>query len=258
MRPLKKLKPHVAAETPLSPATAHKQPLVEAKQALGAQMTASTVPSAKAGSRVHTKVGDTVDFPICPSAPLAAPGAAVKLQEPESALAERAPKMKLKKVPQVRKLEKGKQVASAKMEPAVDVSATPTNVANKETATKPAAEVSQPPSTQPKPAELDTQTPGKMSAPSAEPLLCNGLPVDTKELCDDGAFTDTRPPDKPDATLESSNVVKATVQAKEQVKEPPDEPPPELSAEVADEWRREREDEDYWPKVAPGRSRVLT
>lgn len=215
-------------------------------------MTAFTVPSAKTGSRVHTKVGDTVDFPVCPAAPLAALGAPVKLQEPESALAERAPKMKLKKMP----LEKGKQVASAKMEPAVDVAATttPSNVASKETATKLAAEVS--------PAEPDTQTPAKISAPSAEPPLCNGLPADTKELCNDGAFTDTRPPDKPDATSESSTVVKATVPAQEEVKELPDEPPPELSAEVADDWRREKEDEDSdehdWPKVAPGRSRVLS
>lgn len=217
-----------------------------------------TVPSAKAGSRVHTKVGDTVDFPTCPSAPLAALGAPVKLQEPETALAERAPKMKLKKMPQVRKLEKGKQVASAKMEPAGDVAATatPTNVASKETATKPAAEVSLPPSAQPEPAEPDTQTPAKTSAPSADPPLCNGLPADTN----DGAFTDTRPPDKTDATSESSTVVKASVQAQEEVKEPPDEPPPELSAEAADDWRREKEDEDSdehnWPKVAPGRSRV--
>lgn len=223
-------------------------------------MTAFTVPSAKTGSRVHTKVGDTVDFPICPSAPLAALGAPVKLQESESALAERAPKMKLKKMPQVQKLEKRKQVASAKMEPAGDVAATatPTNVTSKETATKPAAEVSQPPSAQPEPAEPDTQTPAKVSAPSAEPPLCNGLPADTEELCNDGAFTDIRPPDKPDATSESSTVVKA----QEEVKEPPDEPPPELSAEVADDWRRDKEDEDSdehdWPKVAPGRSRVLS
>lgn len=227
-------------------------------------MTAFTVPSAKTGSRVHTKVGDTADFPVCPSAPLAALGAPVKLQESESALAERASKMKLKKMPQVRKLEKGKQVASARMEPAVDVAATatPTNVDGKETSTKPAAEVSQPPSAQPEPADPDTQTPAKVSAPSAEPPLCNGRPADTEELCNDGAFTDTRPPDKPDATSESSTVVKATVQAQEEVKEPPDEPPPELSAEVADDWRREKEDEDSdehdWPKVAPGRSRVVS
>lgn len=227
-------------------------------------MTAFTVTSAKTGSRVHTKDGDTVDFPVCPLAPLAALGAPVKLQEPESALAERAPKMKLKKMPQVRKLEKGKQVTSAKMEPAVDdaATATPTNVDSKEAATKPAAEISQPPSAQPQPAVPDTQTPAKISAPSAEPPLCNGLPADTEELCNDGAFTDTRPPDKPDATSESSTVVKATVQAQEEVGEPPDEPPPELSAEVADDWRREKEDEDSdehdWPKVAPGRSRVLS
>lgn len=227
-------------------------------------MTTFTVPCAKAGSRVHTKVGDKVDFSICPSAPLEALGAPVKLQEPESALAERAPKMKLKKIPQVRKLEKGKQVASAKMEPAVDVAAavTPTNVASKETAPKLAAEVSQVPSAQPEPAEPDTQTPAKISAPSAEPLLSNGLPADTKELCNDGALPYTRPPDKPDATSESSTVVKATVLAQEEVKEPPDEPPPELSAEVADDWRREKEDEDSdehdWPKFAPGRSRVLS
>lgn len=227
-------------------------------------MTAFTVPSAKTGSRVHTKVGDTVDFPVCPSAPLAALGAPVKPQEPESALAERTPKMKIKKMPQVRKLEKGKQVASAKMEPAADVAATttPTNVASKETATKPAAEVSQPPSAQPEPAEPDAHIPAKISAPLAEPPLCNGFSVDTKELCNNGAFTDSRPPDKPDTTSESSTVVKATVPAQEEVKEPPDEPPPELSAEVADEWRREKEDEDSdehdWPKVAPGRSRVLS
>lgn len=210
------------------------------------QMTAFAVPSAKTGSRVHTKVGDTVDFSVCPSAPLGAP---VKLQEPESALPERAPKMKLKKIPQVRKLEKGKQVGSA-----VDVAATatPTTVASKETAIKPVGEVSRPPSAQP-----DTQATAKISAPSAEPPLCNGLPTDTKELCNDGAFTDTRP----DATSESSTVVKVQEEVKE-VKEPPDEPPPELSAEVADDWRREKEDEDSdehdWPKVAPGRSRVLS
>lgn len=196
----------------------------------------SVAPSPKTASRLQAKGVVALDAPV-------------KTQEVESALTERAPRVKAKKMQQVRNLERGKQVAPAKSEAALEVSATVVNV----TATE--LEVSQPPPAQPESAKPDTQSPPPCSV---EPPLSNGLPPDTTALSDDVALSDSTP----DASCcPESYAVPAAATAQEEAEEPLEVPPAELAAEVADDSRREIDDKDCheheWINIAPGRSRVV-
>lgn len=194
----------------------------------------SAAPSPKTASRLQAKAGGV------------ALDAAVKTQEVESALAERAPRVKAKKMQQARNLERGKQVAPATSEAALEVSATVVNV----TATE--LEVSEPPPGQPESAKPDTQS----SSPcSAEPPLSNGLPPDTSTLSADGPLSDRTPEA---SYCPESYAAPAAATAQEEAEEPLEVPPAELSAEVADDSRREMDDTDWnehdWIHIAPGRS----
>lgn len=196
----------------------------------------SAAPSPKTASRLQAKGGVALDAPV-------------KTQEVESAQAERAPRVKAKKMQQARNLERGKQVAPAKSEAALEVSATVVNV----TATE--LEVSQPPPAQPESAKPDTQSPPPCSA---GPPLSNGLPADTTARSDDGALSDSTPNA---SCCPESYAIPAAATAQEEAEEPLEVPPAELSAEVADDSRREIDDKDCneheWIDIAPGRSRVV-
>ncbi len=194
-----------SAETPPPPATANTEPVVEAKQEMDNQITppaelaaqsvaptaATEVPSplikdqqsssspppaeasAPTPAETDTKVSDTVDAPVGPSASLAAQETPVKTEEPQAAPApaEKAPEKEEKKIEEVKKLEKEEQVVSAKLEPAVEVAATvtPVNAAKEETATKTATEVSEPPPSAQEPAAPQTPSAAPSTAPSAAP-----------------------------------------------------------------------------------------
>lgn len=198
----------------------------------------SAAPSPKTASRLQAKGGVALDAPV-------------KTQEVESALAERAPRVKAKKMQQARNLERGKQVAPAKSEAALEVSATVVNV----TATE--LEVSQPPPAQPESAKPDTQSPPPCSV---GPPLSNGLPADTTALSDDVALSDSTP-NAQQSCCPESYAIPAAATAQEEAEEPLEVPPAELSAEVADDSRREIDDKDCneheWIDIAPGRSRVV-
>uniref|UniRef100_A0A3B4WYX0 Eukaryotic translation initiation factor 4 gamma, 1a n=1 Tax=Seriola lalandi dorsalis TaxID=1841481 RepID=A0A3B4WYX0_SERLL len=194
---------------------------------------ASTATPAEAVTKDDTKVGDTVDAPVAPSASLAAQEAPVKMEEPQAAPApaEKAPEKEEKKTEEVKKIEKEEQVASSKLEPAVEVAAIvpPVKVAKEETATKTETEMSEPPPSAQEPAAPQTQTAAPSSAPepeptpdeTAEPPLPNGLPQHIEELSEDMAFPDTTPLDKPDASQsqESTPVAKTVTPAQEEEKE---------------------------------------
>ncbi|XP_056246690.1 eukaryotic translation initiation factor 4 gamma 1a isoform X2 [Seriola aureovittata] len=261
--------PPASAETPPPPATVNAEPVVEAKQETDSQVTpsaelatqsvaptaatevpspsikdqqtpaslppavASTATPAEAVTKDDTKVGDTVDAPVAPSASLAAQEAPVKMEEPQAAPApaEKAPEKEEKKTEEVKKIEKEEQVASSKLEPAVEVAAIvpPVKVAKEETATKTETEMSEPPPSAQEPAAPQTQTAAPSSAPepeptpaeTAEPPLPNGLPQHIEELSEDMAFPDTTPLDKPDASQsqESTPVAKTVTPAQEEEKE---------------------------------------
>lgn len=270
--------PHVSAETPPPPATVNTEPLVDAKKEMETQITqppelsahsvaaatealspllkdeqsssslpptaASTTPPAEAVNEDDTKVGDTVDAPVGPSASLSAQEEPAKMEEPQSAPAEKAPEKEEKKIEDVLKLEKEEQVASAELEPVVEVAATANlvNVVKEETATKMATEVAQPSPSEPEPAAPQTQStalnspsePEPTPTETAEPPLSNGLPQDTEELSEDMAFPDTTPLDKPDAShsQESTPVVKTAMPAQEEVEEVKEEENKEKSENV--------------------------
>lgn len=269
--PEENLEPPASAETPPPPATANADPVVEAKQEMDNQITtpesaaqsvtstaatevpaplikdqqsssplppaaASSTPPAEAVDKVDTKVADTVDAPVVPSASLATQEEPVKMEEPQAAPApaEKAPEKEEKKEEEVKKLEKEEQVDKAKLEPAVEVTATvppvnPVNIAKEEMAAKTVTEVSQPPPSAQEPTAPQTQSPAPSSASepeptpaeTAEPLLSNGLPQDTEELSEVMAFSDTTPLDKPDASLsqESTPVAKTVTPAQEEAEE---------------------------------------
>lgn len=223
------LPPELAAHsTAATAATEVQSPLIKDEQSSSSPppAAASTTPPAEAVNKVDTKVSDTVDAPVGPSASLAPQEAPVKMEEPQSAPTEKGPEKEEQKTEEVKKLEKEEQVASTKLEPAVEVAAT---VEKEETATKMATEASQPSPSEPEPAAPQTQSAALISASepeptpaeTAEPPLSNGLPPDTEELSEDMAFSDTTPLDKPDASLsqESTPVVKTAMPAQEEVKE---------------------------------------
>ncbi|GLD51099.1 eukaryotic translation initiation factor 4 gamma 1-like isoform X4 [Lates japonicus] len=255
-----------SSETPPPPATPNAEPMVEAKQEKDTQVTpsaelaaqsvaptaatevpspsikdqqppsslppaeASTTPPAEEENTDDTKVGDTVDAPVVPSASLAAQEAPVKMEEPQAAPApaEKAPEKEEKKTEEVMKMEKEEQAASSKSEPAVEVEAI-VSVAKEETAAKTATEMSQPPHPALEPAAPQTQNAVPSSAPeteptpaeTAEPLLSNGLPQDIEELSEDTAVSDTTPLDKPDASQsqEPTPVAKTVTPAQEEEEE---------------------------------------
>uniref|UniRef100_A0A8D0DBD3 Eukaryotic translation initiation factor 4 gamma, 1a n=1 Tax=Sander lucioperca TaxID=283035 RepID=A0A8D0DBD3_SANLU len=296
--------PSASAETPPPLAIANTEPVVEAKQEMDNQMTPPaelavqsvaptaaaevtsplikdlqsppSLPAATAAStttvppeaenKVDTKVGDTVDAPVGPSASLAAQEAPVKMEEPQAAPspAEKVPEKEEKKAEELQKLENKEQVASAKFEPAVEVPATVTPVeeAKEETATKTETKVATPPPSAQEPSAPQTQNATQSPAPkpeptpaeAAEPLLSNGLPQDTEELSEDVAFSDTTRLDKPDASQsqESTPVqeAKPAPEPSSTQADPVPVAPPEPPAEVVDETWEEREDkQNAEPKV---------
>ncbi|XP_053185317.1 eukaryotic translation initiation factor 4 gamma 1a isoform X2 [Scomber japonicus] len=255
--------PSASAESPPPPPTVNPEPVVEAKQEMDSQMepptelaaqsvaptpaaevptpsikdqqspaplppaATSTPPPAEAVNKVDTKVSDTVDAPVVPSASPAVQEVPVKTEEPQAAPApaEKAPEKEEKEEKKTEKVEKEEQVTSAKVEPAAEVTATvkPVIVAKEEAPTKTATEVSQPPPSAQEPAAPQTQTSAPSSAPepeptpaeTAEPLLSNGLPQDTEELTEDVAISDTTALDKPDTSQsqESAPVAKTATPA---------------------------------------------
>ncbi|KAM7400638.1 hypothetical protein PAMA_005028 [Pampus argenteus] len=282
------------AETPPPPTTANSEPVVEAKQETDSQMApptelvaesvtptpevpapsikdqqspaplspeaTATPPPAEAVNKGDTKVGDTVDAPVCPSASQAAQEVPVKMEEPQAAPApaEKEPE-KEKKTEEVEKLEKEEQVTSTKLEPVIEVTATvtPVNVAKDETPTKTATEVSQPPPSTQEPAAPMTEIAAPTSAPepeptpaeTAEPLISNGLPQDTEELPEDMAISDTTLLNKPNAsqTQETKPVAKNAspaqeVEEKEEEKEEKAKEEEEEEEEKKEEGKEKSED----------------
>ncbi|XP_039999691.1 eukaryotic translation initiation factor 4 gamma 1a [Xiphias gladius] len=262
------VEPPVSTETPPPPVTANTEPVVEAKQEMDSQMTpsaesatqsvgptaatevpsplikdqqspsslspavASTTTPDEVVNKDDTKVSDTVDAPVGPSASVA--DAPAKMEEPQAsppALAERGPEKVEKKSEQVKKTEKEGQVTSSKLEHAVEVAAvvTPVKVAKEETATKTEDEMSQPPLSTQEPAAPQTQNAAPSSGPepeftpveTAKPLLSNGLPQDIEELSVGRGLSHTTPLDQPDASQsqESTPVAKTATPAEEREEE---------------------------------------
>lgn len=192
---------------------------------------ASTTPPAEVVNEDDPKVEDTVDAPVGPSASLSAQESPAKMEEHQSAPVETAAEKEEKEIEDVMKLEKKEQVDSAELEPAAEVAATvnPVNIVKEESAIKVATEVSQPSISEPEPAAPQTQSTALISASepepkpteTAEPPLSNGLPLDTEELSEDLAFSDTTPLDKPDTShsQESTPVVKTAMPAEEEEEE---------------------------------------
>ncbi|XP_023141515.2 eukaryotic translation initiation factor 4 gamma 1a isoform X2 [Amphiprion ocellaris] len=254
-----------SAETPPPPATANTEPVLEAKQETDSQIAlptelaaqsvaaaaatevpsplikdqqpppslpagaASTTPPAEAVNKVTASVGDTVDAPVGPSASLAVQEAPVKMEKPQAASEEEEIKTE-----EVKKLEKEEQVASSKLEPAIEISAaaatvTPVNLAKEEATIKTEPDVSQPPPSAKEPVAAQTQNADLNSAPepeptpveTAEPLLSNGLPQEPEELSEDMAFPDTTSHNKPAASQsqESTPVAKTATPAQEEEEE---------------------------------------
>uniref|UniRef100_A0AAQ5ZXS5 Eukaryotic translation initiation factor 4 gamma, 1a n=1 Tax=Amphiprion ocellaris TaxID=80972 RepID=A0AAQ5ZXS5_AMPOC len=190
---------------------------------------ASTTPPAEAVNKVTASVGDTVDAPVGPSASLAVQEAPVKMEKPQAASEEEEIKTE-----EVKKLEKEEQVASSKLEPAIEISAaaatvTPVNLAKEEATIKTEPDVSQPPPSAKEPVAAQTQNADLNSAPepeptpveTAEPLLSNGLPQEPEELSEDMAFPDTTSHNKPAASQsqESTPVAKTATPAQEEEEE---------------------------------------
>ncbi|XP_033492671.2 eukaryotic translation initiation factor 4 gamma 1a isoform X3 [Epinephelus lanceolatus] len=245
--------PTATAEVP-SPLIKDQQSPSSLPAAAAAAAAAPTPPPAEAVDKVDTKVSDTVDAPVVPSPSLAAQEAPVKMEEPQTAPApaEKGPEEEEKRTEEVKKLETEEQVASAKLEPAVEVAATVTPVieAKEETATKKETEVSPPTPSAQEPAAPQTQNTTPSPAPepeptpaeAAEPLLSNGLPQDTEELSEDVAFSDTTPLDKPDASQsqESTPVAKTVMPAQEEEEQVEEE---EEEEEKKEEERKEKSED---------------
>nr|XP_040026889.1 eukaryotic translation initiation factor 4 gamma 1a isoform X4 [Gasterosteus aculeatus aculeatus] len=215
-----------------------------------AESSPSSTPPAEAENTVDTKVGDTVDAPVGPSASLAAQEAAVKMEEPQAspAPAEKAPEKEEKQTEKVKKLEKEEHVASTKLEPTVEAATIlpPHNETKAVKATKTETEASPPPEQEPAAPQTHKVAPSSepeaTPAEVAEPLLPNGLPPDTEELSEEVVFLDSTPPDKPDASpsQEPTPVAKTSTPTQE-VEE----------KEAEKEAEREEEKEDEKDEDAP-------
>lgn len=200
----------------------------------------SAAPSPKTASRLQAKAVVPLDAPF-------------KTQEVESSLAERAPKLKVRKTQHARNMEKGKQVEPLKSQPALELAALVGNV------TAPEQEVSLLPHTEPESATSNTQSP---SCP-VEPPLSNGFPPDTSMHSNIVALSDSRPHNWPETSCcPESSAVLAAVAAQEEAKgtlEPV--PHAGLSAQVAIDSGRESDEkhchEHKWIRVSHGRFRVL-
>ncbi|XP_019117735.1 eukaryotic translation initiation factor 4 gamma 1a isoform X1 [Larimichthys crocea] len=295
------VEPPASPETPPLPATANTEPVVEAKQETDNQITppaelatqsvapaaatevptplikdqqsSAPLPSAAASptttpaetvNEVDPKVSDTVDAPVAPPASSAAQEAPVKMEEPQAAPApaEKAPEEEEKITEEVKKFEKEEQVASAKLEPAVEVAATatPVIVAKEETATKTITEVSQPPPSAQEPAAPPTRSDAPSPAPEPEAtlaetteLLSNGLPQDAEELAEDMTFPDTTPLDKPDASQsqESTPVAKTAMPAQEEAAEEKEKEEDKKEVEKKEEEKEKSEDAPPAPVSCP-------
>uniref|UniRef100_A0A1A7WC98 Eukaryotic translation initiation factor 4 gamma, 1 n=3 Tax=Iconisemion striatum TaxID=60296 RepID=A0A1A7WC98_9TELE len=151
---------------------------------------AGTNSVAEVTNKVSSDAGDAVDAPVGPSASLAAEEVPVITEEPQPAASEEALEKEEEKIG-VKKLEMEEQTSNAKLEPAVEVSATvaPLKMAKEETAVKVASEA-----TQPLPPVLEPETPQTQdvehhSEPEPEPVvgetveppLPNGLPQEEEE-----------------------------------------------------------------------------
>lgn len=226
------LPPELAAHTSVAAAaTDVLSPLIKEEQSSAPPAAAASPPPPEAVSKADTKVSDTVDAPVSPSASLAPQEAPAKMEDAQSAPAEKVPEKDEKKTEEVKKLEKEEPTVIPKSEPVAEpaVAVNPLSVEKDEPATKAASEVSQPPPSEPEPTAPKTQSTAPISASepepalaeTAEPPLSNGLPQDPEELCEDMAFTDTTPLDKPDAShsQESTPVVKTAMSAQEEVRE---------------------------------------
>ncbi|XP_019959157.2 eukaryotic translation initiation factor 4 gamma 1a isoform X2 [Paralichthys olivaceus] len=267
------MEPAVSAETPPPPATADTEPVLEAKQEVDSQMlvcaesdvpsvaptaatedpsplindeqspsslppavaatTTTTTTPAEAENNDVTKVSDTVDAPVGPSASIATQEAPVKIEEPQAAPAppEKAPEQEEKITEEVKTVEKEEQVASSKLEPVVEDApiVTPVEVAEEEAVTKTSTEMSHPPPSKQELVAPQTQSPAPNSGPepeptlaeTAEPLLSNGLPQNIEELSEDVTLSDTTSLDKPDASQsqESTPVAKMAALTQEEEEE---------------------------------------
>ncbi|KAF7648962.1 hypothetical protein LDENG_00149320 [Lucifuga dentata] len=275
MRTDEKAAPLASTETPPPSAAANPEPVAKPKQEMDSQMappaelptqpvaptlaaempppltedqqSPSSLPPSSTSPPLHadtvTKVGDTVDAPVGPSAHQEVPA---KQEEAQIVSPENVPEKEEKKTEEVKQLEKEEQVASAKLEPAVEVTAPVTTVsmAIEEPAgsvTETSSEsVVQPPVCEQEPVVPLTQNavpePEPSSAQTAEPLLSNGLPQDIDELSEDMAFSDTTPLTKPDTSQsqESTLVAKVITPAQEEVEK----------EEKKEEEGKEKDDDD--------------
>ncbi|XP_061776363.1 eukaryotic translation initiation factor 4 gamma 1a isoform X2 [Nerophis ophidion] len=191
---------------------------------------ADTSTSAVDVVQVNTNVGDTVDAPVCPS-----PSTAQE-EEPQATPVPYEKPPEKQKVQEVKGAEENEeQTECAMLEPAAEVPAeaiadtlvAPVDTVAEEMPTKITTEASQPPVLAQEPAALLTQIAASISelepkpestpVEPAEPPLSNGLPQDVEELCDDMAFPDTKPCDKPDVfkSQESTPVAKTPLPVEE-------------------------------------------
>ncbi|XP_061878591.1 eukaryotic translation initiation factor 4 gamma 1a isoform X5 [Entelurus aequoreus] len=191
---------------------------------------ADTSTSAVDVDQVNTNAGDTVDAPVCPSP------STTQEEEPQANPAPYEKPPEKQKVQEVKGVEeKEEQTECAMLEPAAQVPAeaiadalvAPVDTVAEEMPTKITTEASQPPVLAQEPAALLTQIAASISelepkpestpAEPAEPPLSNGLPQDVEELCDDMAFSDTKPCDKPDVfkSQESTPVAKTPLPVEE-------------------------------------------
>uniref|UniRef100_A0A3P8SDH7 Eukaryotic translation initiation factor 4 gamma, 1a n=1 Tax=Amphiprion percula TaxID=161767 RepID=A0A3P8SDH7_AMPPE len=276
-----------SAETPPPPATANTEPVLEAKQETDSQIAlptelaaqsvaaaaatevpsplikdqqpppslpagaASTTPPAEAVNKVTASVCDTVDAPVGPSASLAVQEAPVKMEKPQAASEEEEIKTE-----EVKKLEKEEQVASSKLEPAIEISAAAATVT-------PNADLNSAPEPEPTPVEteekkeeeskkkIEDAPPASVSCPEESTMqAAMSVPKkkkNMKELNKKEAIGDLL-----DAFTEEQVASPASEPSTTQASPPA---PAEPSAEVADETWEEKEDkqnaEPDRPKATP-------
>ncbi|XP_067385039.1 eukaryotic translation initiation factor 4 gamma 1-like isoform X2 [Channa argus] len=185
--------------------------------------TVSTTGPAEVVNEVSTKLGDTVDAPVGPSASLGAQEALVKKEESQVALppAEKSPEKEEKD--EVTETEKDDQMTSTKLQSTAEVAAKGTCFATAKEETpkisSTAAEASQPLHPTQESTAPQTQTATQSCAPetepssqeTAEPALPNGLPQDIEELSENMAFSDTASPDKPSTSQSQESTLAGIV-----------------------------------------------
>lgn len=199
---------------PSSAATEVHSPTVKGKQS---HLPAAAFNAHPADKVTRAKAGDTVDASVGPLASLKK--GTVKMEEPQSASAARAPEKEERKIEDVNESETEERMARAKLEPAAEVAAT----ANRVNGEKLVTNSCQLPHSEAEPVEAQTWSPEPDStlAETAEWPLYNGLHWDMDELSEKTVLSNRTPLHKLDNVYswQSTTVVKTAIPAQERRRE---------------------------------------